>query len=186
MIRSQSSSKAPEPPKQTPSKEPFAWPCDRERITLAYGAYWKNVYTPANPHMGLDTAPYPGSQGEPAYSPITGVVSRVVYSSTGLGNHVKVTGVCNSYVSARNINGDWIELNRGEPYTMILAHLDSISVKQGQKIAAGQTVGAIGSTGFSFAPHIHWELHLKGQRCNALDFAIQQKPEIEDKVIYSG
>jgi murein DD-endopeptidase MepM/ murein hydrolase activator NlpD len=42
------------------------------------------------------------------------------------------------------------------------AHLSSITVTVGQRVGTGQRIGRIGSTGNSFGPHLHFEVHRGG------------------------
>jgi murein L,D-transpeptidase YcbB/YkuD len=50
----------------------------------------------------------------------------------------------------------------GKSYTTLYAHMkdDSIKVKKGQKVLAGQMLGKMGTTGMSTGKHLHWELRL--------------------------
>ncbi len=50
----------------------------------------------------------------------------------------------------------------GKSYTTLYAHLSSISVSSGQKVSQGQKIGAVGSTGDSTGPHLHFEIHNGG------------------------
>jgi murein DD-endopeptidase MepM/ murein hydrolase activator NlpD len=42
------------------------------------------------------------------------------------------------------------------------AHLSRIAVRRGACVAAGTRLGAVGSTGESTGPHLHFELRLRG------------------------
>jgi murein DD-endopeptidase MepM/ murein hydrolase activator NlpD len=44
------------------------------------------------------------------------------------------------------------------PFTTVYGHLSDIYVSCGQSISPGQTVGAVGSTGNSSGPHLHFEI----------------------------
>ena len=44
----------------------------------------------------------------------------------------------------------------------MLAHMSTVSVRVGQTVAACQTVGAIGMTGRTFGPHVHFEIYPAG------------------------
>jgi murein L,D-transpeptidase YcbB/YkuD len=50
----------------------------------------------------------------------------------------------------------------GKSYTTLYAHMkdDSLKVKKGQKVLAGQMLGKMGTTGMSTGKHLHWELRL--------------------------
>lgn len=50
------------------------------------------------------------------------------------------------------------------------AHLESISVKKGQKVFRGQEVGIQGTTGRSTGPHVHYEIHIDKQPVDPIGF----------------
>lgn len=58
--------------------------------------------------------------------------------------------------------GNWIILTHsinGQTYSTVYAHMNSLSVGQGQYVEKGQQIGGMGNTGFSFGTHLHFELH---------------------------
>ena len=50
------------------------------------------------------------------------------------------------------------------------AHLNSFAVEYGQTVRQGQVVAYSGNTGASVGPHLHFELHLRGNLVNPLDY----------------
>ena len=50
------------------------------------------------------------------------------------------------------------------------AHLSKIVVKEGQKVAAGDVVGKVGSSGRSTGPHLHYEVRRNGDAVDPLRF----------------
>jgi murein DD-endopeptidase MepM/ murein hydrolase activator NlpD len=58
--------------------------------------------------------------------------------------------------------GNLVEIDHGAGFTTRYGHLSQIDVKEGQEIAAGDAVGAIGSTGRSTGPHLHYETRVGG------------------------
>lgn len=59
---------------------------------------------------------------------------------------------------------------RGQPITTLYGHMSTINVTQGQKVNQGQTVGKVGTTGYSTGPHLHFEVRVKGQPRNPLNY----------------
>ena len=58
--------------------------------------------------------------------------------------------------------GKLVVLRHGQGMTSWYAHLSRIGVRRGQCVAAGATLGRVGSTGRSTGPHLHFELRLRG------------------------
>ncbi len=98
-------------------------------------------------HKGIDFA---ARRGTPIYASGDGTISRVQKARGGFGNNVIV--------------------NHGYGYETLYAHMSKMLVKPGQKIKKGQKIGLVGSTGSSTAPHLHYEVHYKGQAVNPIDF----------------
>lgn len=71
----------------------------------------------------------------------------------------KVTRVANTGSTSY---GRWIEISHGNGYTTRYAHLSSQSVSVGQQVSQGQKIGAVGSTGGSTGPHLHYEQRQNG------------------------
>ena len=95
-------------------------------------------------HNGVDFAMPTGTKLS------SNVQGTVVYSGwgksgTGYGNYGNV-------VAIKDFSGK----------THLFAHLDSVNVKVGQKVNAGDLLGATGSTGRSTGPHLHYEVRSGG------------------------
>ncbi len=61
------------------------------------------------------------------------------------------------------IRGNYVLLDHGLGIYSGYAHLSELHVSAGQRIAAGQIIGLSGNTGRSSAPHLHWELAVRGE-----------------------
>lgn len=91
--------------------------------------------------------------------------------SANVGTPVYVTG--NGKVVQAGWNGLYgkcIVIDHGFGYTTRYAHLNKISVKVGQQVKRGETIGEVGSTGKSTGPHLHYEVHVKGQVVNPVNY----------------
>ncbi len=62
--------------------------------------------------------------------------------------------------------GNTIEIDHGGGFKTRYAHLQAIAVGVGQRVAVGQRIGAMGSTGRSTGPHLHYEIWVDGKPQN--------------------
>ena len=90
-------------------------------------------------HTGLDLK---AESGEPARATAPGRVSAADYAG-GYGNMV--------------------EIDHGHGVVTRFGHLARISVRPGQRVAAGDMIGSVGSTGRSTGAHLHYETRIDGE-----------------------
>jgi murein DD-endopeptidase MepM/ murein hydrolase activator NlpD len=60
-------------------------------------------------------------------------------------------------------------------HVTVYAHLSRIDVKKGQSVAQGDTIGAVGSTGWATGPHLHFEFRVNGQQQDPMTIAQQSE-----------
>jgi len=56
-----------------------------------------------------------------------------------------------------------IRLNHGGGIETLYCHLSAIAIEEGGLLRPGEALGRIGSTGLSFGPHLHFEVHRNGR-----------------------
>lgn len=108
-------------------------------FTSSYGSRIHPISGVRKTHYGIDIA---NSTGTTTVSAADGIVSYAGPFST-YGNVVMVT---------HSIDG--------QTFTSLYAHLSRIGVGVGQSVSKGQPIGAIGTTGNSTGPHLHFEIHV--------------------------
>ena len=109
--------------------------------------------TAADFHNGIDFAGASFPVGTSVYASAAGTASLFVqdgvntwFGSNGVGGTGKV-----SY-------GKYIKVSHGDGYQSLYAHLDSFAISDGSRVEAGQLIGRLGNTGYSSAPHLHFEI----------------------------
>jgi murein DD-endopeptidase MepM/ murein hydrolase activator NlpD len=118
------------------------WPLPPQNDVINSGFGWRK-----DPFTGKDTfhgaLDIHGNTGDPVYSATDGEVIYAGEDNSGYGKHVII-----KYISQKT----------NTPYQILYGHLNSISVKSGFNVKAGEEIGKVGSTGRSEAPHLHFEV----------------------------
>lgn len=83
--------------------------------------------------------------------------------------HATAPGVV-SYAGVRSGYGNTIEIDHGRGFKTRFAHLNTLSVQAGQRVALGQRIGAMGTTGRSTGVHLHYEVWMDGRPQNPARF----------------
>ncbi|AWW26445.1 murein hydrolase activator EnvC family protein [Acetobacterium carbinolicum] len=115
----------------------YVWPCYGE-ITSPFGWRTHPIWGDTRFHAGIDIG---ASSGTPVAVAGNGTVISAGWNG-GYGNCVIV--------------------DIGNGLSAVYAHLSAIYVSSGETVSAGQTVGAVGSTGDSTGAHLHYEVRLYG------------------------
>lgn len=112
--------------------------------TSEYGARWESF------HKGIDIA---GNIGDDVMAAINGEVIYAEYNDGGYGNLIK--------------------LKHEDNMVTYYAHLSSIYVTVGEKVGKSDIIGALGNTGFSTGPHLHFELRVNDNPVNPAKYLIE-------------
>lgn len=68
--------------------------------------------------------------------------------------------------------GNCVKISHGYGYETLYGHMSRMSVRVGERIKKGQKIGEVGDTGASTAPHLHYEVHYKGNPINPVNFCL--------------
>ena len=105
-------------------------------------------YAPNTNHYGIDID---GDEGDPIWASDHGVVVYAGWNNFGYGNIVVI--------------------DHGNGWQTLYAHFSTIAVACGQSVFQGNIIGAMGSTGKSSGPHLHYEMmHDEYGKVNPWDF----------------
>ena len=106
------------------------------RISGVYGSQRILNGVPKRPHYGLDIA---AATGTPVITPVKGIVSLIN--------------------SDMFYSGGTIIIDHGLGLSSTFIHLSKVSVKVGQVVEQGDTIGLIGATGRASGPHLDWRIN---------------------------
>ena len=117
----------------------FVWPANKHYLSGF-------DYTPSTNHYGIDIA---GNEGEAVYATDAGVVVYAGWNNYGYGNMVMI--------------------DHGNNFQSLYAHMSAFNVGCGQSVGQGDVIGAIGTTGHSSGPHLHFEIRAISSFVNPWD-----------------
>lgn len=118
---------------------PNKWPTDGGSISSNYGGRIDPISSGREWHDGIDIAV---DFGTPVYASGSGTV--------------EISGINGGY-------GRYILINHGNGYKTSYAHMSALIAPSGKKVAKGEIIGLIGSSGYSTGPHLHFEVTADGQ-----------------------
>jgi murein DD-endopeptidase MepM/ murein hydrolase activator NlpD len=124
------------------SELPLARPTANSQQTSGFGVRFDPFTRRPAYHSGLD---FNGGHATPIYSTGPGVVS---------------------FVGQRSGYGNVVEIDHGRGLKTRYAHLSGFAVQRGQRVAVGQRIAAMGSTGRSTGTHLHYEVWVNGRAQN--------------------
>lgn len=125
----------------------MAWPCPgHTRVSSQFGMRYHPILHYNRMHTGVDIS-------APSGANLVAVGAGVVVSA----------GVSGGY-------GNCVMIDHGDGLVSVYAHMSRISVKKGQRLGTGQSIGAVGSTGLSTGPHLHFEIRVNGNPVNPLNY----------------
>lgn len=136
---------------QSSRKSFLSSPLEFSRVSSGYGMRFHPVTGKHKAHLGVD---YAAPTGTPVRTVGDGVVT--------------FAGVQRGY-------GNVIEIEHKDQKSTLYAHLSRIDVRQGQRVSQGELVGAVGSTGVSTGPHLHFEFRDNGVHQDPLQVARQSE-----------
>lgn len=132
----------------------YIWPVPASRlVTSPFGNRVHPISGTVKFHKGIDIG---AAAGSAILAADGGTVAYVGYDAGGYGN----------YVTVYHSNGR----------STLYAHMSSVACSTGQTVSQGQTIGYVGSTGYSTGPHLHFEISIDGNLQNPLSYFSNYTP----------
>jgi murein DD-endopeptidase MepM/ murein hydrolase activator NlpD len=136
-------------------KEGFILPVEGARLTARFGGQRILNGEPKRPHYGADLA---APVGTPVVAPAPGLVS---FAESGL-----------------HYEGGLIMIDHGQGLLSLYLHLSRIDVSVGQRVARGQTIGAVGREGRATGPHLCWRAWWRGRHLDPMLLVGAKAPQV--------
>jgi murein DD-endopeptidase MepM/ murein hydrolase activator NlpD len=127
-------------------------PVGKAKIVCKYGVYDK---LHPNGHWAVDWAATEGF----------GIMAAADGKVVEVGGESR-----NTMGTSNNSYGLRVKIDHGNGYSTLYAHMSGFDVSNGQTVKQGQQIGRVGNTGYSEAPHLHFELWKGGSRIDPSPF----------------
>lgn len=125
----------------------FLWPCPAShRITSGFGNREVPMPGASANHRGIDIGAASGS--------------AIVAAASG-----RVTTSTYNYSA-----GNYIVISHGNGVSTVYMHASALYVSEGETVSQGQKIAAVGSTGYSTGPHLHFGVIVNGTYVNPLNY----------------
>ena len=125
----------------------LASPLEFTRVSSGYGLRFHPILGREKAHLGVD---YAAPTGTPVRTIADGVIT---------------------FAGTQNGYGNVIEVTHANSKSTLFAHLSRIDVRKGQRVEQGEFIGAVGTTGLSTGPHLHFEFRDHGVHQDPLEIA---------------
>ena len=132
-------------------------PARKDLISSGFGYRRDPFNGRAAMHNGLD---FKGATGTPIYAAAKGRVS---------------------FVGRKGGYGNTVEITHGNGVMTRYAHMSRFNARVGQQVLPGETIGAIGSTGRSTGPHLHFEVRVNNRAVNPRTF-LETAPHVLEEI----
>lgn len=125
---------------------PSIWPASGF-LSSTYSLHRRHpIFHDVRPHYGIDIS---ARRGSPIVATAAGTVSKSGWE---------------------NGHGNFVEIDHGHGIRTTYSHAARVVVRAGQEVERGDTIALVGSTGFSIAPHVHYEVHENGKPIDPLRY----------------
>ena len=125
---------------------PTTWPVKKNKITSKFGLRTDPFLKRTTFHTGIDIR---GNTGEPVYATAKG---EVIFANYSRGH------------------GNYIIIKHSDQDETRYAHLSKVDVQVGDSVEKGEQIGAVGSTGRSTGPHLHYEIIENGDPVDPMHY----------------
>lgn len=135
-------------------------PVEFSRISSRFGKRKHPISKKWKAHKGVD---YAASRGTPIRATADG---KVVHAGRKGGY------------------GNTIVLRHAGRFTTLYAHMNGFAkgVRSGSRVKQGQTIGYVGSTGYSTGPHLHYEFRVDGVHRNSLTYKTPKSSSVKESM----
>lgn len=134
-----------------PTLQPIQ-PWKSDRLISGFGMRVNPFHKGLYEHIGIDIAV---PRGTPVIATASGTITQLKRSDLQAGY------------------GNYLELDHGNGIHTRYAHLEEILVRYGARVSKGDTIGTVGTSGGSVAPHVHYEIIRDGKNVDPVHYMVE-------------